>query len=534
MKRTGLAIILAAAGTAMAAPLTYLEQIPVETFAKMREAERYQLKVAEKFFITGEYKAAASEYEKFMTLYDRSVGAPNAQLMWSHCMVHQRKVYGAVKDGFQSVIDYWPGSHEAMLASYLIGKSYNDIGETQNAEKAYARVIAAHPTHHVAVLAKWDLADIYRVRADAANRAKMWEDIAFNAKRDTLNNHYTLYSSRYLAEHHFMAGNFADGLKSLQTTYKDFGLVNAAHEIAISPIYTLSGNKEKAALGLKVADDANQFIRSQVPAATDDAAMQRIRVCYYHIASLHSHARRDKEGLDTYEQLSKLIGLDDGIRSKIGLWHQARARYEEARKVYAQFKDPIAGLQATALSFREEQKYDQAVAVYNQLVGSAKDREGEWHVQIVTTWRQAHKWDNAVVAYQALLKSVPERFGDWYWGMAECYEAAGKQNEAIQTFRQSDKYPGAYFRMAQCHRRLKQHSEALVLYNQARTEPSTAPAASLQIGYTYEEAGQMENAIKWFQQTCKLHPKSNQASTAHAHLQTKYKISVTLGGAADK
>jgi len=43
------------------AQLGYLEQIPVETFAKMREVERFQLKVAEKFYIKGEYKIAARE-----------------------------------------------------------------------------------------------------------------------------------------------------------------------------------------------------------------------------------------------------------------------------------------------------------------------------------------------------------------------------------------------------------------------------------------------------------------------------------------
>ena len=66
------------------------------------------------------------------------------------------------------------------------------------------------------------------------------------------------------------------------------------------------------------------------------------------------------------------------------------------------------------------------------------------------------------------------------------------------------------------------------------------------IGSTYEEkmvtfkedseAWKMmrNNAIKWFQQTCKLYPKTSHASQAHAHLQSKYKISVTLGGSSEK
>ena len=160
-----------------AASLSYLEQIPVDTFAKMREVERFQLKVAEKFYLKGEYKAAASEYEKFITLYERSAAAPHAQLMWSHCLVKQRRVYTAIKDGFRSVIDYWPDSHEATLAAYLIGQSYKTAGEINNAEKAYRRAVATHPKHYTSVLAKQDLADIYGIRKDTPRRVKIWEDL---------------------------------------------------------------------------------------------------------------------------------------------------------------------------------------------------------------------------------------------------------------------------------------------------------------------------------------------------------------------
>ena len=82
-----LAVITALVLTFSVNALDYLEQIPVDTFAKMREVERYQLKVAEKYYNQGNYKIAAVEYEKFITLYERSLAAPYAQLMWSHCQV---------------------------------------------------------------------------------------------------------------------------------------------------------------------------------------------------------------------------------------------------------------------------------------------------------------------------------------------------------------------------------------------------------------------------------------------------------------
>ena len=53
--------------------------------------------------------------------------------------------------------------------------------------------------------------------------------------------------------------------------------------------------------------------------------------------------------------------------------------------------------------------------------------------------------------------------------------------------------------MAWCHRQLKEYKEAIALYSQiiAGHEPS-APWALLQIGYTQEQAGEKENAIKSF------------------------------------
>ena len=35
---------------------------------------------------------------------------------------------------------------------------------------------------------------------------------------------------------------------------------------------------------------------------------------------------------------------------------------------------------------------------------------------------------------------------------------------AIQSYRNSDNYPQAFFQMAKCHRKLKQFNEALTLY----------------------------------------------------------------------
>ena len=69
----------------------------------------------------------------------------------------------------------------------------------------------------------------------------------------------------------------------------------------------------------------------------------------------------------------------------------------------------------------------------------------------------------------------------------------------------------------------------------------TQPAVSMQIKQLeetlavslFEQMGKKESAIKAFRVVCKNWPTSGNASRAHAHLQTKYNISVTLGGAKE-
>ena len=62
-----------------------LDEMSLERWGKLREVERYQLNIAERFYKKGEstntnddWKTAAAEYEKYLTLYERSEAAPYA------------------------------------------------------------------------------------------------------------------------------------------------------------------------------------------------------------------------------------------------------------------------------------------------------------------------------------------------------------------------------------------------------------------------------------------------------------------------
>ena len=481
-----------------AAKLGYTEQLPVDTFARLREVERHQLLIAEKLYIKGDYDVALNEYEKYLTLYEQSLAASYAQLMWSHCLVRTRKVNTAIRDGFQSVIDYWPDSHEAVLAAYLIGRSYRDIGEISKATKAFENVIAEHEDHTVAVYSRSQLLELAKIRDDQEVRLKLLKQLTFDTPRRRETHGITVNASRELAQLEFIADRFEAGEKALATTYKN-DLKHKVYELAHSAVGHLVRSDETRERGLKLADRLISYLKEQLPTdqKTDDGKTQA-KALWYQVASTHGVARRNKDVLSTYQEIAKRFGSDDALLGHIAGWYKGQRQYDEAHKVYARYADAINGKRMSAGLHRELKKYKEAIQAYTELT-----------------------------------QADPEKVGSYQWSIAECWQHLGDHRKAIQVYRQCDNYPEVYFRMAGCHRRLKEYKQALVLYNQAKSHESRVADAMMQIGHTYEETGEREKAIKTFQQVCKRYPTSSHASRSHAHLQNKYKISVTLGGATE-
>ena len=520
-----------------AARLAYLEQMPIEAFAKLREIEKHQLKIAEKFYLKGEPKAAAAEYDKFLTLYERSAGGPYSLLMWAHCQVKLRLVNTAVRDGFKSVIDYWPDSHEAVVSSFMIGKCHLLNGEPAKADRAFAQLAEDFPKHSLATLSRVEMLAIATARKDKDRQVELWIDIAYKAPKTKETAPHRASAARNLATHFFQENEFQKGVEALETYYDKnrHDHVHAVHDVCNSVVSRLFRSSETKSRAEKLGDGLISFVEQSLPNDSQDKKdKDRTRDLLERITSVHKSLDRDKQVLASYERMGKVLGMDDEILGSMASWHKGKKRIDQARSIYGRYKDQVNGRRAVASSYREERNYEEAVRQYLSLIAMDKEREADWQRDVVGTWRDASKWAKAITTYQTLLKVDPDRFSEYNWGIAECHEKLSKWREAILSYRQTDKFPEAYFRMAECHRHLKKWNEGLILLNQARSHENVADRAQHRIAQFYEMSGQKEKAIKSFQITCKKYPKSRYASISHAHLQTEYGISVTLGGATDK
>ncbi|MFP6855377.1 MAG: tetratricopeptide repeat protein [Opitutales bacterium] len=545
------------------------EQIELETHAKMREIERYQMQIAQKFYMAGldkesknDFKAAASEYEKFLTLYERSPGGPHALLMWSHCQVQLRLVNTAIREGFQSVIDYWPESHEAIVAHFMIGKCHALNGESQKADKAFKQVLADYPKDVFATRACEEMLPIAYKRKDVERQVELWTALVFQTPK---NKQVHLHAGN-LAKHHFRQSEFVKGMEAIKNCpQKEIEFITRVYQNGAAVTSELWVSDKTKTQAEKLGAEVISFLEKQIPSNLADAkAKATAENLFLWTADVRKRLDQDKQVIATYERVGKTLGMEDRILAGLADWHKKKDRRDQARSTYGRYKDKEASLRAIATSFMEEKKYDQARSIYGRyadkvegrlaiadsfkaeqkwaeavkhylaLIGLDKEREAQWQHKVVATWEDAHQWDKAIATYRILLKVDPDRYSSWYWQIAKCHEHKKQWSQAIQAYRQSDNYPAGYYAMAHCHRQLKKWKEAILLLRQAKSHDNEGPKAQLLIAKYYEHAGQKENAIKSFQITCKSFPRSTQASEAHRLLQDNYGISVTLGGAIDE
>ncbi|NQT39556.1 MAG: tetratricopeptide repeat protein, partial [Planctomycetes bacterium] len=292
MRRLCLAALAIAAMTSTATAAG-LDEMSTERWAKLREVERYQLQIAEKYFREKNWKVALAEYEKYLALYERSEAGSYTQLKWSLCQLRLRKANTAIKEGFQSVIDYWPDSPEAVAAAYYIGQTYKDIGQIAKAKEAYRSVLADHPKHPATVYVMVDLVEIAGVEKDRDTQIELWTKLTFDAPR-TQSRQLCEEASRQLAAHHFALGGFTDGVKALATSYSENRLPEEVAGRVRSAVGQLIAGAETRAKGEKLLSAAVAYLRKNMPSDTSEPGPKDVAKAYwFHIVGLYATAGQE-------------------------------------------------------------------------------------------------------------------------------------------------------------------------------------------------------------------------------------------------
>lgn len=513
-----------------------IDEMSLDRWKLLREAERHQMNVAEKYYRERQYKVALGEYEKFVTLYEKSEGSSFAQFKWAICQIHLKKLNTAISDGFQTVIDYWPESPDAPNAAFYIGRCQKEMGELKKAKKSYQQVVSKYEASLAAVYSLTDLLDIAEAEMDVEAKVATWKKLVNDIKRTPGDaNNLCVQASIQLATYYFSVGQPADGVASIATTYKENQFPYHLWYYCRTPIGQLAADAKTKEKADKSADGCVAAIRERIPTdLSKEEDKKNAREWSYYIADILAYSRRDDKVIEAYQAMLRQYGQDDSTLQRFGDWYKSIQKYDEARKLYGQFTNRPEGLSQIAYSYRQQQKCDEAVAHYKQAAGLDSQNIPKWNEQIAQAFREAHRWKESIDTYTENLKIDAANTEKWLWLIGHTQREGGMYKEAIGTFRQCTNFPENTKWMAWCHRQLKEWNESVILYNQVTSSAPDAPWALYQIAQVREAAGDNEAAIKAYQMVCKKFPKDGHAAQAHAHLQTKYKINVTLGGAAEE
>ena len=305
---------------------------------------------------------AADEYEKFLKLYEKSEGASYAQFRWSRCQVELRKLNTAIKDGYQSVLDYYPDSPEAPLAALSIGRTHLATGDTKLAKKAFTKTISTYPKHFTAVMARLDLVDIAKKEMDLPTQTALLTQLTFDVERKGKTVDPCVDAARQLSQLLFRAGNFEGGLKAFATTCKEEEI---PYYLRHSPfgrmphvvVSELTGAKDEPTkkLGEKLADASAAWLKVQALAGLKDEKRKTAAIeTYYDVAEVRRYARQPDKEKAVFEEMGVALGVNDDLLKKLATWYKANKQRDKAREQYGKFKDHWGGQGLIAASYAEE------------------------------------------------------------------------------------------------------------------------------------------------------------------------------------
>lgn len=517
-----------------------LDYFPTERLEKMREVERYQFGIAEKFYRARNYDAATTEYQKYLTLYDRSDAAAHVLLKWSLCQVHLQKLNTAIKDGFQSVVDYFPESPDAIAASYYIATTYRQLGDIKKCKRAYRDVVTKHAGHLVAVRSINDLIGLAKTEEDKKTEISLLRNLTYDVDRKTSTQIASVCAnaSLTLSSHYFNEGTFSEGQKALEATYPEkTRLVEQIGQVAsraAAGVSGLIGTDETKPKGDRLADDAIKFIKDKTPDDQSDERLKATALSYwYMIVDITNRARRYDEIPKLYDQIGKEFGFTDDLYGRLAGWYAGQQKFDQARATYRKFENEVNGLYGVARIYRDyEKKYDQAVTVFNEILGRDEENKIRWLNEIASTYRTARNYPKIIETYRTLLTEDAERAGEYQLYIGDAHRDAGQLPEAIAQYRNSTSFPTNLWRIADVYERYqKDYTKARQTFGQiAASFEAHAAHALLRVADMSRALKQDEVAIKQFQLVCKRFPKTSFGSRAHNTLENQYGIVVKLGG----
>ena len=470
-------------------------RLDIKRYGELREAERYQIDVAEKLYRDRKYDSALAEYEKFINLYLKSVGAPYAQYMIAKCQQHRNHLNQAIKE-YKALIDYFPKSPEAPMAAFDIGYCHALGGEPELAVQHYLAVLKNYPDHSAAGDALWEASEIQLSRG--------LNDKAVDLRKKLVQAYPKCSrfgrAVNWLVDHYLLQQDDLTGARAVFRLYRSE--IDTEKHIALR-LYNHAyyqfyrhGKQKEAKAWMDKAISVFKGITVQF-ADNETNALWAMG----HQGHAFQYSFRPKEATEAFEAVLKKAPEHDGWRNAYARFLEGEKKWPDARLQFMRFKDKAKGAYEAAESYHREGKYKEAEDAYM----------------------------GVVTQYADYSKLSLYRLGYMHHTRTHNYE------KAINAYRQSEYSPPTYLlHIADCFSRWKKYDMAIKSCREViGFFPKHAPDATWRIAHYYEgrnQEGDRDRAIGTLKRICDLYPKSSLSSNAHQRLESKYKVHYTGGG----
>ncbi len=476
----------------------YRLDLDKEEYAQLNTFERAQYKKAMDLAESRQYRAAASEFEKFKVQFADSPILPYILFMKGYSLQMQKDRNSAIKV-YNEVLDYFGGDIDpASRALFFLGVANFENGDIKEGMEAMVEMVEDedYSQHPLAAGALDYLANNYWKNGEKDFAVKYWKQIVkdfsqsnsrvANDARDSVINYYVIKKD--------YTGLDSWGLSPESSNQSKRWLVNRVmHNVYHNFIhrrgsYNFNQFQQAESTAVKKA-----FLNYYTSKRSIYEEANDMWTYYYHLLNYLSRIYNDQDLLDkTVSEIIIFINKTDDKAS-------ADSRYV-----------------AVIGRLRDDRKYTQAELLISRINNQVM---AEWQRQVILE-RQG-KWNEAIKKLDDIAGMDPKEAQKCSRRKGEIYLHYTRQYDlAINSFREADYPPGSLWQIAECQYRMADLKGAITTLSEIENSfpDDSANAAWKKVEY-YKGANDIKNGIANARRIMKMYPNSSASSKAHQYLE---------------
>lgn len=491
----------------------YWRVIDKERFKHMSMFERAQYEKALQLLNNRQYRAAASEFERFLVQYKESEVLPYIVFFRAYSL-HQAKDRFKAISVYNEVLDFYPGEIEAAApAMYYRGMAQLQNGDYSKGMKTMKQLLddADYSKHPVAASASLQLIRNYWRNKEPEKAEQCLKQIV----NDFRGSQAAEQAKSYFAASCISTGKLRNYINWYLQTFSEDALKKK-----ISPAQ-FRVNMLESLWNVVFSSYCNNENLLNYRGGKKGTNPRRV------IWEFLQENRRHFEKInDLWTYYGKVLRAgpakiyDKTVNDMFDLAKKEPDGKEHPGRQQQRFRHLVNLLLS-------EKKWDLASYV-NRMISNPLDRD--WNEYKVITGKE--QWDAALKHLDMMAGKHGKNASaatNIIWEKAFIYRDRKREyDKAIKEFYATDSPPRSLWEIAETHKRKKDHKAVIETYfTIEKSFPDQGPVAAMNRSIYYNQLGKKKKSIAEARRILKVYPKSPQSSWAHQHLES---MGIATGG----